>query len=279
MTASRLARSLALAAALAAAGCSLLSRAPEPAPVPEIRPGMLAGYLAPAALPGSLAFLPAPPEPGSPAAALDEDVYRRTRSLVGGPRWQLAAADANLSFPAAADTFACALGARITEAEAPRLYVLLRRSMVDAALATFGAKDHYVRPRPFAAHDAESCTPAEEAALRKNGSYPSGHAAVGRAWALVLIELAPDRADALFARGEAFGESRVVCGVHWLSDVVEGRAVGAAAAARLHADEAFTRDLAAARAELAAVRAKGAGPGRDCAAEAAALALLPPIAP
>jgi acid phosphatase (class A) len=60
--------------------------------------------------------------------------------------------------------------------------------------------------------------------------------------------------------------------VHWLSDVVEGRAMGAAAVARLHADPAFAADLAAAKTELAAVRAKAAGPGRDCAAEAAALA-------
>jgi acid phosphatase (class A) len=240
--------------------------------VPEIRPGILAGYLPQTALPNALALLPPPPAQGSPAMALDEDVYARTRALAGTPRWAIAAADVELMFPAAAGTFACALGARIDEAAAPHLYVLMRRTLADAGFATYSAKNHYERTRPFAAHDAASCAPKDEAMLRKDGSYPSGHAAIGWAWALVLAELAPERSDALLARGRAFGESRVVCGVHWLSDVVEGRTVGAAAVARLHADPAFAADLAAARTELAAVRAQGAGPGRDCAAESAALA-------
>ena len=81
------------------------------------------------------------------------------------------------------------------------------------------------------------------------------------------------------ARGRSFGRSRIVCNVHWESDVLEGRFVGAATVARLHADPAFEADLAAARQELADVRAKGLAPTRDCAAEAAALALDPPTAP
>jgi acid phosphatase (class A) len=116
-----------------------------------------------------------------------------------------------------------------------------------------------------------TCTLDEEEHLKKDGSYPSGHTAIGWAWALILSEIAPERADAILARGRAFGESRVICNVHWNSDVVEGRFVGAAAAARLHADPAFRAELEAAKAELAAVRAKGLKPTRDCRAEADAL--------
>jgi acid phosphatase (class A) len=252
-------------------GCALV-RPGAPAPVPEIRPGILAGYLPQTALPNALALLPPPPAAGSPGAALDEDVYARTRALVGTPRWALATADANLMFPAAAETFACALDARIDEAETPRLYVLMRRSLADAGLATYSAKNHYQRTRPFVVHDASTCTPKDEQMLRGDGSYPSGHAAIGWAWGLILAEVAPERGNALLERALAFGESRVVCGVHWLSDVIEGRDVGAAAVARLHADPAFAADLAAAKTEFAALRAKAAGPGRDCAAEGAALA-------
>jgi hypothetical protein len=64
----------------------------------------------------------------------------------------------------------------------------------------------------------------------------------------------------------------VICNVHWHSDVVEGRFMGAAAVARLHADSAFSAELEAAKVELAAVRAKGLKPTRNCQAEAAALA-------
>jgi acid phosphatase (class A) len=107
--------------------------------------------------------------------------------------------------------------------------------------------------------------------LRKDGSYPSGHTAIGWAWALILTEIAPDRADAILARGRAFGESRVVCNVHWHSDVVEGRFMGAAAVARLHADPAFRAELEAAISELAAARSRGLAPSHDCTAETDAL--------
>jgi acid phosphatase (class A) len=108
--------------------------------------------------------------------------------------------------------------------------------------------------------------------LRKDGSYPSEHSAVGWAWALILSEVAPEQTDALLARGLAFGHSRVICNVHWQSDVNEGRIMGAGAVARLHGDPAFRADMEGAKAELAAVRAKGLKPQRDCTVEPAALA-------
>jgi hypothetical protein len=55
--------------------------------------------------------------------------------------------------------------------------------------------------------------------------------------------------------------------------VAEGRFMGAATVARLHADPAFRAEMEAAKAELAAVRAKGLKPTRDCQAEADALAI------
>ena len=49
--------------------------------------------------------------------------------------------------------------------------------------------------------------------------------------------------------------------------------MGSAAVARLHADPAFRVEIEAAKNELAAVRAKGLKPTRDCRAEADALAI------
>lgn len=146
-----------------------------------------------------------------------------------------------------------------------------RRSLVDAGLSTYRAKDHYQRTRPFVQFKEASCTPDEEAKLAKDGSYPSGHSALGWAWGLLLAELMPERADALVQRGYAFGQSRVVCGVHWQSDVDAGRVVGSAAVARLHADPVFQAQMRAASAEIAAARKAGRGSMRDCGAEAAAL--------
>jgi len=231
----------------------------------------LAGYLKPEALPNSLALLPPPPAAGSAAFALDQEVSRKSLALRGTPRWKLAAEDANLSFPHAAGTFSCALNAPITEQDTPHLTMLLRRTLADAGLSTYRAKNHYNRTRPFVVNNEPTCTPDEEGHLKKDGSYPSGHTALGWAWALILTEIAPDRADAILARGRAFGESRAICNVHWHSDVVEGRFMGAAAVARLHADPAFRAEVEAAKAEYAEVRAKGLKPTRDCQAEADAL--------
>jgi acid phosphatase (class A) len=64
----------------------------------------------------------------------------------------------------------------------------------------------------------------------------------------------------------------VVCNVHWLSDTEEGRLMASATVARLQDQAEFRADLQAARAEIAAARARGLPPTRDCAKEAAQLA-------
>ncbi|MBW1725663.1 MAG: phosphatase PAP2 family protein, partial [Deltaproteobacteria bacterium] len=214
---------LVLACVAITAGCASFERQSKPAAVPEIHPGILAGYLQPEALPNSLALLPPPPAEGSAAHSLDDEVSRNNLVLRGTPRWKLAVQDANLMFPQAAGTFSCALGVPITEQDMPHLYMLLRRTLADAGLSTYTAKNQYQRRRPFMKNNKPTCTPDEEAHLRKDGSYPSGHTAIGWTWALILSEIAPEKTDAILARGRAFGESRVICNVHWHSDVVEGR--------------------------------------------------------
>jgi acid phosphatase (class A) len=94
------------------------------------------------------------------------------------------------------------------------------------------------------------CTPEEEDGLRKDGSYPSGHTAIGWAWALILAEVFPEQTDAILERGKEFGVSRNVCNVHWYSDVVAGRMMGAATVAKLHANKQFMIDLEVAKQEL-----------------------------
>ena len=235
--------------------------------------GYLNGYLNPKQLPNSLALLPPPPAADSAQQAADLDTYKRTRALRDTPRWALATKDANLAFPAAASTFECALQMPISQQATPNLNMLLRRTLADAGFATYAAKDKYNRQRPFVVAGGATCTPGEEAALAKDGSYPSGHTSVGWAWALVLTQAAPQNMDALLQRGYAFGQSRVICGVHWQSDVDAGRVVGAAAVARLQSDETFKAQLALARDEVAQAQARGAKPTIDCTAEAAALAV------
>jgi acid phosphatase (class A) len=259
---------------LITAGCATFEKQSKPSAVTDRLPG----YLASTALPDSEALLPPPPAPGSAALALDHDISRASLALQDSPRFMLASVDADLKFPRAASVFSCALNIPISEQGTPRLYDLLRRIRTDASHATYKAKDKYVRTRPFVENKQRTCSPDDEKSLRKNGSYPSGHSSIGWAWALALAELAPDRADAILARGRAFGQNRVICNVHWQSDVLEGIFIGSVTIARLHGDPAFRADLEAVRGELTAVRAKGLKPARDCKAEADALAQYPPLA-
>lgn len=260
-------------------GCASLEKQSKPEAVPEIRPGILQGYLPVEALPNSLELIPPPPIDGSTAFALDKDVSMQSLALQGTARWTLAAQDADLVFPQAAGTFSCALNAPITEQETPQLYMLLRRTLTDAGLSTYTAKNHYNRTRPFVANNEPTCTPEDEEALMNDGSYPSGHTAIGWAWALILAEISPEQADAILARGWAFGQSRTICNVHWQSDVMMGRIMGATSVASLHSDPEFRAAIEAAKDELKAARARGLQPTRDCQAEADALKEYPSLAP
>lgn len=264
--------SLCLIAGLGA--CSGMQTSPAKQDVPEIRPGILQGYLPMDELMDSKAFVPPSPAANSPRQDMDDAVVENMLLLRGTPRWELAIKDANLGFPAAADTFSCALGIQINEEDTPALYMLLRRTLADVGLATYSAKNAYQRDRPFMVNGEPICTPSEEEELRQDGSYPSGHTSIGWGWALILSELAPEDAEALLARGRAFGESRNVCNVHWRSDVIAGRMVGAAAVARLHNNEEFLAAMEAARSDIEQASGKNPPPVKDCEAEATALATV-----
>lgn len=273
------ARLACIASALVLTACAPLAVDElETVNVAGFTPGFVSGYLATDAVPSSLLQVPPPPGAGSAALALDENIAERSFALYNTPRWQLAISDADLSFPHAAGTFSCVLGIAVSPSETPRLYRLLRRSMTDLGASTGSAKKHYQRTRPFVLNNKPMCTPNDREGLEHDGSYPSGHNAIGWGWALILAEISPQQADALLVRGRSFGESRNVCNVHWHSDVMQGRLVGAGTVARLHADAAFRADLLAARDEIAAARAQGAKPTRDCANEAAALTITPSLA-
>jgi acid phosphatase (class A) len=226
-------------------------------------------------LPDGLKLLPVPPADQSAVASLDHAISYKMSSLRGTPRWELAISDADLSFPHSASVFSCALGVSVNDTATPTLYRLLRRSSSDAWAVTSRVKEAYYRRRPLLVNGRAVCTPAERDHLTKSSSFPSNHSAIGWAWALILAEIAPERADAILARGLAFGESRVICNVHWQSDVNAGALAGTAAVALMHTNPQFLTDLNTSKAEVAASRAQGDRPTPDCLAEDRAMAMTP----
>lgn len=51
----------------------------------------------------------------------------------------------------------------------------------------------------------------------------------------------PDRQDSILKRGYEMGQSRVICGYHFQSDVDAARLVASAVVARLHANDNFMK--------------------------------------
>lgn len=191
------------------------------------------------------ALVGAAPEAQSPRAAADRLAMR---PRVSQERLAQAHADQPWSpWVAMSPVF----GESFNEAHLPRTARVFQDVLRALSPAIGAAKDANNRPRPLREDPSVlQCDPLDERTLNQS-SYPSGHAAGGWAWALVMAELAPSRADAILQRGRDFGDSRVICGFHFPSDIEAGRTIAAAVIARLHADADFRRDLDAARRELA----------------------------
>jgi len=203
-------------------------------------------------VPDDVALLPPPPEQGSIAFQADVAAYEAGLSLRQTERGALALQDNDITAPAIGKHFAASFGLELSPQSAPVTFNLIYRSAATLGwYAIIKSKEHYLRPRPFVHFETRSCL-----SLEANGSYPSGHTAYGWGVALILAEISPERQEAILQRGFEFGQSRVICGVHWQSDVDAGRLVAAAAVARLHADPAFTHQLAAAKHEIALLRAR-----------------------
>lgn len=209
------------------------------------------GYLEPQVRPDLTIVLAPPPPPGSPRAVADAEIFVQTRSLQNTPRWRLATADVSGE---PYDQFAQALGVRLTEAETPILTALLDRAGDDRSVVGL-AKTHWGTRRPYIGTDLPICE-AKTDHLAGNPDYPSGHSAYGGHIAMILAELAPQRADALYARGREFAESRVVCGSHSDSAAQAGLQSGLIIYGAEQRSETFRRDMEAARAEIQAALAR-----------------------
>jgi acid phosphatase (class A) len=245
----------------AVAGLLLLGAAPaedDPSLAGPI-PTTLTGYLAGGEIDG-LAVLGPPPQADSPRGRSDRAYYEATRALAGSPRWAQAVRDNDLWGGGALTRYACVLGLRLDEASTPRTYRLLERVELDVRTVSGPVKSRYDRVRPLIGDDKPVCV-KREPWMNTNGSYPSGHAMTGWAWGMILAQLVPARAGGLIAAGREVGDSRPICGVHYVTDVEAGRTLGSAMVARLNADPAFRADLAAARTELAQAKAPAQGCG------------------
>lgn len=201
-------------------------------------------------MPDAGVYLPAPPAENTVEFLADSARYEWGKTIRGTARGEQAVRDAKTGTDYFMEIFAEPLGVRITKDNAPFLYDFLARSIRTIRLGVTNAKNKYMRVRPFVHFGEPTSVPGDEEELRGTGSYPSGHTVRGWGLALLLSEICPEHQDAILQRGYEYGESRVIAGYHYQSDVNAARSAAAASVSRMHADKTFMKDLARAKKEF-----------------------------
>lgn len=202
-------------------------------------------------LPNLIKCLPAPPAFDSPEFANDMMRYAWGKQQRLNPeRAEIAKRDAVWSYEALLNEFAVPFGLQITREGTPEIWTLMETSLTTTDAMRVGPKAFYHRQRPFERFNDKMLTD-EEDELRGEGSYPSGHTMRGWTCALLLAEVNPAAADTIFARGWMYGESRVIVGAHWQSDVDASRVAASIAYAALHNSPQFRAQMLKAQAEYA----------------------------
>ena len=208
-------------------------------------------YLNAKEVPNAVYWLPAPPAPGSSQFMYDISQYywgkeQRQDTL----RAQKAIREAAYEIADMVPLFSEAFGFEISEEKTPAIYKVVYRGVETIRLSATEPKATYMRTRPYVYFNEPTLVPQDEEELRTNGSYPSGHTIKAWGMALVLCEINPDAQDALYKLGYEWGQSRVIAGFHWQSDVDASRLLAAACYSRLHTCKAFLDDMKAAQKEF-----------------------------
>ena len=200
-------------------------------------------------LPDLIKCLPAPPAFDSPEFANDMMRFSWGKQQRLDPeRAEIAKRDAVWSYEALLGEFDVPFGLHMSPDETPEIWKLMVTSLTTTDAMRVAPKAFYHRQRPFERFQDKMLTD-EEAELTGEGSYPSGHTMRGWTCALLLAEVNPAAADTIFARGWMYGESRVIVGAHWQSDVDASRVAASIAYCALHGSAEFREQMAKAQAE------------------------------
>ena len=117
----------------------------------------------------------------------------------------------------------------------------------DESVNTAPAKQGFRRVRPY--NLDKTLHPVCTTKI-KNDSYPSGHSTTGYLMALTLIDMLPEKRDLILARADDYAHNRLVCGVHYPSDLQASKLLAYAIHAVMANTPQYRQELAAARVEL-----------------------------
>lgn len=188
-----------------------------------------------------IAQFDAPPAADSPATRAELDELLAMQAMRSPADEAAARADRKTDIA----HFYEALGFADNPPSLPRTRALAELVEADVRVYVRAVKSHYRRWRPYEIEPRlHRCIDD----VKGDRSYPSGHAAFAWAMAWLLVEVAPDRRAALEARAATFARQRMVCGVHFASDVAAGKRAARLIIDEIRKDPEF-RALAAAAAD------------------------------
>ncbi|MBP3744564.1 MAG: phosphatase PAP2 family protein [Prevotella sp.] len=201
-------------------------------------------------LPNLLQIMPAPPSFESAEFANDVVRYGWGKQQRLDPeRLDMAVADAEwFDHTKVYLRWKDAFGLEINPTETPEIWKLLEASLATTDPMNHETKDFYLRQRPFERFGDDMPTDEEEK-VRGRGSYLSGHCMCGWVISLVLAQVAPERANQLFIRGLEYGDSRVIVGAHWQSDIDASYTAGSIGFCALQGCEEFVAQMKKAQQE------------------------------
>ena len=190
-------------------------------------------------------FLPPPPAQDSVQTRDEMAELKAIAARSSAEERAAAAKDAKDETP---DIFDAAIGFEIATMPATNKLLSLVGDEEDGDSKV--AKTFFHRSRPYSADPSlKTCEPIKPG--KPANSYPSGHATLAFSMGVVLAQLMPARSQAILARAKEYAERRLVCGVHYRSDIVAGQQFGTILAMRLMENPVFKAAMSAAAAELA----------------------------
>lgn len=227
------------------------------------------GYLLPAELPDVGLWLPKWQTITAKGQAADDETMNTIGTLPPARRLS-AAQDDVLDGESILERFQIATGRKLNRCNAPTLVQMVDRLIADGSAEVASVKnvpDQRRRPLVSIPNLTTCLDPVDLAGHRFNdlvtyklattGSYPSTHALTGMVTGMLLADLMPERTVDVYRRGIEFGDSRVVCGFHYPTDVQAGRLAGVALWAREQGSQSFNADLERARNEVQAAVVSG----------------------
>ena len=193
-------------------------------------------------------YLPPPPAAGS---VDDKAEFQELKAIAARSTPEEVATAARDAKDETPDIFNAAIGFDLTAK--PETFKLMTLLMEEEEIDSKLAKAYFHRMRPYSVDASiKTCEPVKPG--KAPNSYPSGHSSLAFSMGVVLASLIPEKSQAILARAEEYAQHRLVCGVHFRSDIVAGQQFGTVLALKLMQNATFRAQMDLAKAELRATQ-------------------------